>query len=158
MGEYALFQSSLAPEIHQAVLNQLESEDMGQHTPHHEVPTTILRDPLVQRRVFDMLGPNAVPDKCRHIHLNNHPEDGPWHRDNYDEGEWPDGEWAVMFYFPQDTPPEMGPTAFLVNGQEILAAGPAGTCLLVRGADAEHKATANTTGKQRYGLKYLFRA
>jgi hypothetical protein len=160
MTDYALFQSSYGPTLHQAVLNRLLRDDMGQHTPHEDVPGIILHDPIVRRMAADILGPKATPDVCRHVHLNNHPEDGPWHRDNYDEGEWPDGPevWAVMFYFPQDTPLEMGPTAIRTeSGIEIDGVGPAGTCLIARGGDAIHRARANYTGQQRYMLKYLFR-
>jgi hypothetical protein len=158
--DYAMFRSTFGPTFHQAVLNKLRRHDMGQHTPHVDVPSAILTDKIVWDTVTQMLGKDASPDACRHVHLNNHPEDGPWHRDNYDEDEWPGGpaDWAVMFYFPQDTPLEMGPTSIRVNGQEITGAGPAGTCLLVRGGDAEHRARANTTGQQRYMLKYLFRS
>jgi hypothetical protein len=52
----------------------------------------------------------------------------------------------------------MGGTAIrLDSGEEIVAVGPAGTCLLAP-ADVLHRARANTTGKQRFMVKYLFRA
>ena len=156
---YALFQSSLHMDFHRAVIDTLESKHLREDTPHEQVPTLILHDDAVWREVHALLGPNATPDPCRHIHTNSHPEDGPWHQDNYDEGPWPVGvEFAIMFYFPQDTPPEMGGTAVMIDGQEIIGAGPAGTCLLARGGDVVHRARANTTGQQRYMLKYLFRA
>lgn len=157
--DYVLFASSLPASVHASTLEHLIAEQMGQHTPHEHVPISIVFDPAVSGAVSELLGEHWRADVCRHVHLNNHPEDGPWHRDNYDEGPWPKGvTFAVLYYFPQDTPLRMGPTAILVDGQEIIGVGPAGTCLLVRGGRHMHRARANVSGQQRYMLKYLFRS
>lgn len=155
---YALFQSSLPLFHHERTLAFLHTFQLGDDTPHDLVPVPILADPVVIKAVADLLGPTARPDICRHVHVNSHPEDGPWHRDDYDGGPWPAGiDFATLFYFPQDTPIEMGGTAALIDGNEVIAAGPAGTCLLARG-DVVHRARANTTGRERYMLKFLFRS
>lgn len=153
---YILFQSSLPAAFHHYTPEELSwlRDDM----PHHEVPTVILSDPAVGRAVKTMLGPNAEIDECRHVHINTEAEDGDWHRDDYDGDVWPLGyDFAILFYFPQDLPLEMGGTAILAEGHEIIATGPAGMCLLAR-SDVVHRARANTTGKTRYMMKYLFRA
>lgn len=156
--QHALFRSSLPVKVHEETLYVLQNSLRAESWPHHLVPTAILKDSMVLEAVKALLGPNAEPDVCRHVHENAHPEDGPWHQDDYDGDPWPEGvDWAILFYFPQDTLPEMGGTGILVDGQEVIGAGPAGTCLLARG-DVMHRARANTTGRQRYMLKYLFRA
>lgn len=143
---------------HKETLDILQTKRLGDATPHHLVPALILKDPLVHSAVAGLLGENAVPDVCRHVHVNAHPKDGPWHRDDYDGEPWPEGvDFAILFYFPQATPPEMGGTSVWIIGQEIIGAGPAGTLLLARG-NVLHRARANTTGRTRYMLKYLFRA
>lgn len=154
--DYALFQSSLPDWVHSETVDMLVHYG-SDGTPHEAVPKAIVYDREVRKAVDALLGPDWKLDACRHIHTNSHPEDGEWHQDNYDEGPWPEGNWAMLFYFPQETPLEMGGTSILVDGQEVIGAGPAGTCLLARG-DVVHRARANTTGKQRYMLKYLFRA
>lgn len=151
----SLFCSSLSTEQHDETLRQIEQ--LTEDTPHYLVPAGILNDPAVIKAVQAMLGLTATPDVCRHVHLNSLPEDGDWHQDDYDGKPWPDAyNWAILFYFPQPMPYEMGGTAVLDGEQEIAAVGPAGTCLLARG-DAMHRARANTTGRTRYMLKYLFR-
>lgn len=156
--QYVLFQSSLPVDDHDETLDRLRAGASPESWPHEIVPAAILNDPVVLKAVKALLGPNATPDVCRHVHENAHPEDGPWHQDDYDGDPWPeDADWAILFYFPQDTLPEMGGTGILVDGQEVIGAGPAGTCLLARG-DVLHRARANTTGRQRFMLKYLFRA
>lgn len=155
--QHFLFQSSLPVGVHEQTLYILQNAWRSESWPHHLVPTAILNDPVVLEAVKVLLGPNAEADVCRHVHENDSPEDGPWHQDDYDGDPWPEGDWAILFYFPQNTPAEMGGTGILADGQEVKGAGPAGTCLLARG-DVMHRARANTTGRQRYMLKYLFRA
>jgi hypothetical protein len=153
-----VLQSSLPPAYHKWVVDTLDREGLDEDASHEAVPATIMFDPVIMEAVTDMLGPDAKPTDCRHIHLNHASEDGDWHLDVYDEEPFPEGEqFAYMFYFPQDTTVDMGPTAALVDGQEILGGGTAGACLLVRHTTM-HRATANTSGKRRYMLKYLFQA
>lgn len=152
--QHALFQSSLPPSVHEEMFRLASM--LGENTPHEEVPTAILADPKVITAAGALLGHTAKPDICKHIHENNQAKDGDWHQDDYDGNPWPEGDWAILFYFPQDTPLEMGGTSISVNGQEIIAEGPAGTCLLARG-DVTHRARANTTGRNRIMMKYLFR-
>jgi hypothetical protein len=154
---YEYFQSSLSPTFHQSVIRTLQGERVHDMTSHEAVPSLILGDPAVLSAVAQMLGDSAEPDPCRHVHLNPSPEHGAWHVDDYCGSPWPVGEFAILCYFPQDTPLEMGPTAIRIDGCEIRASGPAGTCLLMRHT-VEHRATANTSGRQRYMLKYLFRS
>lgn len=153
-GPVTTFASSLPRASHEEILAELQK--LGEDTPHELVPTWPLCDPAVRQAVTGMLGPGAVADGCRHVHANSSVEAGPWHVDDYCGQPWPPGRWAILCYFPQDTPVELGPTAARVDGRVVLAGGPAGSCLLMA-QDVEHRATANTTGRARFMLKYLFR-
>ena len=150
------FASSLPAWFHAHVLKQVDQ--VGDDAPHSKVPYGVLNDPAVRHAVEQLLGPDVVWDDCRHVHLNDSRHPGPWHTDDYCGQPWPeDRRFAILCYFPQATPPELGPTAVRGNGRGILAAGPPGACLLFR-QDVEHRATANTSGERRVMLKYLFSA
>jgi hypothetical protein len=155
--DYALFRSSYPEYSHRWVVDLLDQHGLDESAHHYQVPAGITSDPVVMDHVRQMLGDDAEFYGCAHVHMNHASEDGDWHTDVLDEEPFPaDYEWAYLFYFPQDTPEEMGPTAVLVDGEEIKGAGPAGTCLLAR-ATTKHRATANTSGNRRYMLKFLFR-
>jgi hypothetical protein len=153
---YAAFRSSLPRAVHDSILADVSQ--LGDDAPHGAVNHEILNDPVVWHNVYVMLGLNARSDACRHIHTNPAAEPGQWHVDDYCGRPWPAGaRFAILCYFPQDTPPDLGPTAIRVDGREILGGGPAGSCLLMRHT-VEHRSTANVAGRPRYMLKYLFRA
>lgn len=117
----------------------------------------VTTDEAVRDAVERLAGP-AVLDACRHVHVNDSATSGPWHQDDYCGQPWPPGErYVIVCYFPQDTTPEMGPTAVrLPNGTQQVAAGTAGTFVAMR-HDVRHRATANVTGRERVMLKFLYR-
>ena len=77
--------------------------------------------------------------------------------------------WVLAFYYPQNTTSDMGPTGLLPGYQAyktvsdpdpqkteekpLALCGPAGTVALVH-FDAWHRATENTSNKNRYMLKF----
>lgn len=155
MMDYISFSSTQPQYFREQILTDLQQ--LGEDTAHIDVPTLPIHDSAVHYAVTAMLGPRARPDECRHIHTNDSADPGPWHVDDYCGEPWPVGiKFAILCYFPQDTPPELGPTAIRIDGEEILGGGPAGSCLLMAHT-VEHRALANTTGRQRFMLKYLFR-
>jgi hypothetical protein len=155
---YRVVQSALPPSFHRGVVSYLRAHQLGDDAPHEAIPNFLRKDKVTGRAVSDLLGPNAEPDPCRHVHTNQSPYPGEWHRDDYCGQPWPAGyQFAILCYFPQATPAELGPTAIRVDGQEIVGAGPAGTCLVMR-HDVEHRSTGNLLGGERFMLKYLFRA
>jgi hypothetical protein len=152
---YAAFASSLPQAVHDSILADVSQ--LGDDAPHEIVNDEILNDPAVWQAVRAVLG-NAWLDECRHIHTNHGGPAGDWHVDDYCGHPWPPGvRFAILCYFPQDTPPELGPTMIRVDGREVLGGGPAGSCLLMAHT-VEHRSTANLTGRPRFMLKYLFRA
>lgn len=159
-----------------ALLTHLDAVWQQQGDPGHAliplVPeaAAILTDPVIDGALRSVLGTDYLVDPCRHIHLNNHPEHGPWHQDDYCGTVLPPERYpwrAMLCIMPQDTPPERGPTGCMPGSQwspeailapdvpEVLVSGPAGTCALLR-FDLWHRATANVTGEERVMLKFLF--
>ncbi len=108
----------------------------------------------------------------RHGHFNASANPGGWHKDSYwgykrmrNHHPW----WAMIMYFPQNTPVELGPTGIMPGTQnfesrifekdetkeEALASGKAGTFALIH-YDIWHRSTANQLGQPRYMLKFEF--
>jgi hypothetical protein len=156
MIDHLKFRSSLTARGHAAIRSA--TEHLSDDTPHEAVNDDILWDPAIWRAVHAVIGPNALADACRHVHTNTADQHGDWHIDDYCGKPWPaDSQFAILCYFPQDTPPQLGPTQIRLDGREILGGGPAGSCLLMR-EHVEHRSTANISGQPRIMLKYLFRA
>ncbi|MDF2725985.1 MAG: phytanoyl-CoA dioxygenase [Paenibacillus sp.] len=128
--------------------------------------------PVVKGALTSVLGPDFMLHAHRHGHYNNSPKPGGWHKDSYwgyyrtrNLRPW----WAMIMYFPQDTPLELGPTGVMPGTQyyesrtfksdecegEVTAKGAAGTFALIH-YDIWHRSTANTAGLDRYMLKFEF--
>ena len=125
----------------------------------------ILDDPHVNGGLTSILGPGYTMHAHRYCHVNPPGRqatrvhtDSPdfFHRDR----------WALLFYYPQDTPSELGPTGVLPGSQfhaerpdEIRMsklAGDAGTFAIVH-HNIWHQATLNERDRNRFMLKFLFR-
>ena len=73
--------------------------------------------------------------------------------------------WMMAFYYPQDTPPELGPTAIIPKSQylvkdnpseeEVFTDGQAGTICLVH-YDMRHRRVRNDMDMTRHMVKFLF--
>lgn len=132
----------------------------------------VLDHPVVSGALTSVLGPNYLMHAHRHGHYNASPEPGRWHKDSYwgykrmrNHHPW----WAMIMYFPQDTPMELGPTGIMPGTQnyetrtfeedrppgEFLASGTAGTFALIH-YDIWHRSTSNCLGQHRYMLKFEF--
>lgn len=128
--------------------------------------------PVITGALTSVLGPNYLLHTHRHGHYNASSVPGGWHKDSY----WGYGRlrnhhpwWAMIMYFPQDTPIELGPTGIFPGTQyyetrtfneenpdgEVTASGEAGTFALIH-YDIWHRSTANLLGKPRYMLKFEF--
>ncbi|SDT52784.1 HEAT repeat [Paenibacillaceae bacterium GAS479] len=128
--------------------------------------------PVVTGALTSVLGPDYLLHTHRHGHFNASPQPGGWHKDSYwgysrmrNHHPW----WAMIMYFPQDTPLELGPTGIFPGTQflesrifdeenpaaEVTAQGEAGTFALIH-YDVWHRSTANIIGQPRYMLKFEF--
>lgn len=131
----------------------------------------VFEDPSVRGAFTSILGKNYVMHSHRHPH-HNAPHSGGqgFHKDSY----WGHQKvrhhcprWAMAFYYPQDTPIELGPSSILsgtqyysnriteVNEGEIALNGEAGTISIIH-FDLWHRAMANQTDKTRYMMKFQF--
>ncbi|WP_424767066.1 HEAT repeat domain-containing protein [Paenibacillus sp. sgz302251] len=128
--------------------------------------------PIITGALTSVLGPDYMLHAHRHGHYNAQPVAGGWHKDSYwgysrmrNHHPW----WAMVMYFPQDTPLELGPTGIMPGTQnyesrtfvsdeaagEAYAQGRAGTFALIH-YDIWHRSTPNVLGHARYMLKFEF--
>jgi ectoine hydroxylase-related dioxygenase (phytanoyl-CoA dioxygenase family) len=129
----------------------------------------VVNHPALVGTLRQVLGRRYVRLSHNAIHGNSEPVHGPWHRDNVWGHDLPrcyTDDWAMLIYFPQDTPPELGPTAVMPGTQhddapilddtrEVLSGGPAGSAMLIH-FGLWHRATPNRLGAPRYMLKCLW--
>ena len=169
---YVTLQSALARPYHDELCATLEQVIAAEGNPGNNllprIPeiALILEDPHVTGALASILGPGYTMHAHRYCHVNppgrqptrihtDSPEDF-FHRDR----------WALMFYYPQDTPPELGPTGVLPGSQFHAErpdgipmrklAGDAGTFVIVH-HNIWHQSTLNECERNRFMLKFLFR-
>lgn len=144
----------------------------------------VLDAPELIEALTDVLGEGYVLHPHRFMH-NNEPaqqtEDGikagagthafiGWHQDSHSPLARPRHHacrYAMVLYYPQNTPKELGPTQLIPGTQYnreltetdfergFQAAGPAGTCTLVH-FDIAHGGSLNLTDQTRYMVKFVF--
>lgn len=144
----------------------------------------ILDSPTVRGALTGVLGPNYVLHPHRFVHNNEPGEqtaEGPkvgkgsatfvgWHQDSHSPLARPRHHYpryAMLLYYPQDTPPKMGPTQIIPathlynrlsetdHARGFQASGPAGTCVLLH-FDLAHGGSLNVADKSRYMAKFVF--
>ena len=131
----------------------------------------VFEDSAVRGAFTSILGKNYVMHSHRHPH-NNAPHSGGqgFHKDSYwghEKVRHHRPRWAMAFYYPQDTPVEIGPSSILSgtqyystritedNAGEVTLNGEAGTVSIIH-FDLWHRAMANQTDKTRYMMKFQF--
>ena len=131
----------------------------------------VFEDPTVRGAFTSILGENYAMHSHRHPHRNNPHSDGQgFHKDSYwgyQKVRHHRPRWAMAFYYPQDSPLEIGPSAVLPgtqyydtritknNDDELAVSGEAGTITIIH-FDLWHRAMANLTDKVRYMMKFQF--
>ena len=131
----------------------------------------IFEEPAVRGAFTSILGENYAMHSHRHPHQNRPHSDGQgFHKDSYwgyQKVRHHCPRWAMAFYYPQDSPLEIGPSAVLPgtqyydtritkdNNGELALDGEAGTLTLIH-FDLWHRAMANQTDKTRYMMKFQF--
>ncbi|WP_314588509.1 HEAT repeat domain-containing protein [Paenibacillus terrigena] len=175
---YLLLQTDFSSEFHQQLLEQLnyvyshEGNPGNNLLPRVRELQKVIDHPIITGALTSVLGPDYMLHAHHHGHFNNSPQPGGWHKDSYfgygrirNHHPW----WAMIMYFPQDTPVELGPTGVMPGTQnyatrvfeqdesesEAKASGGAGTFALIA-YDIWHRSTANILGKERYMLKFEF--
>lgn len=128
---------------------------------------SVFDDPNVSGALTSLLGPDYYMQPHRHPHYNPPGSKG--------QGLHQDGgkRWShhtrrlLVFYYPQDTPVELGPTGVVPmshyfstrEGSEVLPeqpiVGDAGTVAFAN-YDLWHRAMPNSSEKRRYMMKFLY--
>lgn len=144
----------------------------------------VIESPEIRGALTALLGPNYLLHPHRYAH-NNEPgkltEEGAqvgagshtfvgWHQDSHSPLARPRHHYcryAMLLYYPQDTPIERGPTQLIPGTQwnrsipdadkarGFQAAGPAGTCVLVH-FDIVHGGSLNLSDRTRSMVKLVF--
>jgi hypothetical protein len=173
-----ILKTDFSQAFHQQLLAQLSEVYQNEGNPGNNLLPRI-RDlqkvfdhPIIIGALTSVLGPNYMLHAHRHGHYNASPTAGDWHKDSY----WGYSKmrhlhpwWAMIMYFPQDTPVDLGPTGVMPGSHlhanrnfaednhagEAVASGEAGTFALIH-YDIWHRSTPNILGQPRYMLKFEF--
>ena len=178
---YVQVNAGLPAEFHRDLYEKIETVLEEEGNPGNNI---LPRIPEI-RRVFDqpavrgaltsLLGPGYLMHPHRYCHLNRPGSPGQqWHKDDYvfdHNVRHARCRWVMAFYYPQDVSEDMGPTGILPGRQHynrisdcdaarstesaLGLTGPAGTVSIVN-FDSWHRATANSSDKKRYMLKFQF--
>jgi HEAT repeat protein len=174
---YLVLNNELPDELHQKVMSQIHEVLEEEGNPGNNILPRVpdiqkfFDTPVVKGALTGVLGPDYYLHPHRHCHYNQpanqNPGGGNWHKDGYwsalrSHRPW----WAMIFYYTQAITEELGPTAIMPGSQYneaypgddkpyLLPTGPAGTMVLVH-FDLWHKASLNTSNRDRYMLKFQF--
>jgi hypothetical protein len=174
---YLVLDTGLPASFHGRVLGQIADLYVTEGNPGNDILPRVpdlyevLRDPVVDGALQSLLGADYLIHPHRHCHENPSGSEGQrMHQDSYEHDEnvrHHRTRWAMAFYYPQDVPLEMGPTAVLPASQyfnsaeqahrraELPLCGAAGTVTVVH-YDLWHRAMANASDRHRYMVKFLF--
>lgn len=173
---YVQLQTDFPEKFYKTVLHKMSEVYSKEGNPGNNlVPRIpeiqqIFDHPTIKGALTSVLGPDYVMHAHRHGHYNRPgTSDGGWHKDNYWGNEKTRNHlpWSAMiFYYPQDVTPDMGPTGIVPGSQNrykfnkneelnLPVVGKAGTFALIS-YDIWHRASANSSLNDRYMLKFLF--
>jgi hypothetical protein len=180
-------QPTLPPSFHRAIYEAFDKIVPADHVEHpgkakpnnpgnNILPLLpqlgeLFEDPVVKGALTSLLGPGHMLDPHRALH-NNMPHDGPQplHKDSFfafKRHVRTHRPWSLLlFYYPQDTPRERGPTGVVPGSQYALRnpgidaddafplGGPAGS-IAIGAFDVWHARMRNFTNQKRFMLKFL---
>jgi HEAT repeat protein len=173
---FITLKTDFSDEFHNTVLSKMAEVYAKEGNPGNNLIPRVpevqkfFDHPTVRGGLTSLLGPDYVMHTHRHGHFNRPgTSDGGWHKDNYWGNEKTRNHvpWSAMiFYYPQDVTPDMGPTGIMpgsqnrykINKDEEInfpVVGEKGTLALIS-YDLWHRATANSSLNDRYMLKFIF--
>lgn len=170
---YITLQTELPAEFHTNTYRHIEEVFDAEGNPGNNILPRIpaiqrvLRDSAIHGALASILGPSYYLHPHRHCHFNPPGSEGQnMHKDSWSKRHHR-VRWAMAFYYPQDTPVELGPTGIVPGSQyhnaapgadlpgEVPLTGDAGTVVLVH-YDLWHRAMPNSSDQKRYMVKFLF--
>ncbi len=179
---YIKFRPDYPPELHEAIRRKTDQMLEKWGNPRNNLLPRIpeiqhvFDHPRVHGALSSILGDDYYLHLHRHVHSNMPGSKGQgMHKDSLNNSRFAVDDnrrhhhtrWAMAFYYPQDTPVEMGPTAAMPQSQylntrerfedapELPLSGEAGTVTIVH-YDVLHRAMPNKTDKVRHMVKFLF--
>ena len=173
---FLVLKSRLPQEVHGHIRERCEEIFSTTGNPGNEIlemnPALrlVFADPVVKGALSSILGDGYFI--YPHRHCQNRPGIPVQHnhKDSYEEDvnvHHHRSRWAMTMYYPQDVTADMGPTGVtpgsqnfsseesLAGHKELGVTGEAGTVILVH-YDVWHRALRNSSGRNRYMLKFLF--
>ncbi len=186
---YLVLKPNLPAELHKRIYDKLDRVIHKEGNPGNNILPAVpelqalLDSPEVCGAMQSVLGKGYVLHPHRFTH-NNEPrvttdsqgQAGAgsalyigWHQDSHSPLGRPRHHrcrYAMLLYYPQDTPPEMGPTQLIPGSQYAdslteeaktrghIVPGEAGTCVLVH-FDIGHGGSLNVSDKTRYMVKWV---
>lgn len=177
---YLVLQPDFPGAFHERIYEQLGKVLEGGNPRNNLLPRVpdlqqVIDHPVVDGALRSILGPDYYLHLHRHVHDNPPGSKGQnLHKDSlYNSRFAVDGKrrhhrtrWLMLFYYPQDTPVELGPTGIMPRSQylnrdrpagqeEVALSGTAGTVTIVH-YDLLHRGMPNTSDRMRYMAKFLF--
>jgi hypothetical protein len=177
---YLVLRPEFPREFHDRVRQRLEEVLAGGNPRNNLLPRVpelqqVVDQPAVHGALQSILGPDYYLHLHRHVHDNPPGSKGQsLHKDSLHNSRFAVDEkrrhhrtrWLMLFYYSQDTPLELGPTAILPRSQylnverpegvkELPLCGEAGTVTIVH-YDLLHRGMSNTSDRIRYMAKFLF--
>ncbi len=170
---YVIVNTDLPANFHDFIYEQTETVFEKEGNPGNNllprIPEiqTVFDDQWVIGGLTSVLGEDYYMQPHRHPHFNQPKSEG--QRMHQDGGR----RWShhtrrlLVFYYPQDTPLELGPTGIVPGSHyyntpdgvtvsdELPVCGKAGTVAIVN-YDLWHRGMPNRTDKNRYMMKFLF--
>ena len=158
-------------QFHRAIYDEIEFALENEGNPSNNIlpRVPLLRDvldhPAVVGALTSILGPDYYVYHHRFCHFNPPGSEGQrLHKDSLTRRQHLT-RWVMAMYYPQDVTVEMGPTAVVPGSHyhntdpgpadEVRSAVEAGTVTIVN-YDIWHRATPNTSDRNRYMVKFLF--
>lgn len=187
---YLVLDSGVLEDVNQAIYKRLQYVLHEEGNPGNNILPAVpelqnvLDSPTVRGALESILGQNYILHPHRYCH-NNEPGERTsegervgkgshsfigWHQDDHSPLSQPRHHYpryAMILYYPQDTPVEMGPTQIIPathlhrslsdtdRMRGFQTSGPAGTCVLVQ-FDLAHGGSLNLSDHTRHMVKFVF--
>jgi len=174
---YLVLNADFPQEFHQQMQGKIEEFMDKEGNPGNNflprLPETqeVFNHPTIRGALTSVLGESYIMHPHRHCHYSKPGRTVQrWHKDSYwgfqkirNHHQW----WAMIFYYPQDTVMEMGPSGILPGTQfyskradenlerEVHMEGDAGTFALIH-YDLWHRGTDNVSQRNRSMMKFQF--
>ena len=170
---YVIVRPNLPREYHDEMFAKVDEIFQSEGNPGNNVLPRIPElqqiydDPVTRGALASIMGDDYYLEPHRFVHFNEpHSKGQTLHKDSFTRRRH-HARWLVTFYYPQDTPLEMGPTGIVPGTQytnvipedsydrELGAAGEAGR-VVIANYDIVHRGMPNHTDRKRYMVKFLF--